>query len=83
MGGMGKILAWVAWVHKILACVVWVKILAWVAWVHKILVWVKKKRMLEWQRLKFWHRWHAFEVFLVLLNVSQNLQENTCAGVSI
>ena len=73
MGGMGKILAWVAWVHKILA---------WVAWVHKILVWVKKKIMLEWQRLKFWHRWHAFEVFLVLLNVSQNLQENTCAGVS-
>ena len=37
-----KKMAWVAWVHKILAqikrmaWVVWVEILAWVAWVHKI-----------------------------------------------
>ena len=34
MGGLSQILAWVAWVHKILACLTWVKILAWVAWVH-------------------------------------------------
>ena len=34
MGGLSQILAWVAWVHKILACVAWIKILAWVAWVH-------------------------------------------------
>ena len=35
VGGVGQILAWVAWVHKTLAWVAWVEILAWVARVKK------------------------------------------------
>ena len=54
VGGVGQILGWVAWVHKILAWVtrvVWVEILAWVAWVQKILTWLT---WLVWVRKAAW-----------------------------
>ena len=49
MGDIGRVMTWVAWVHKILA---WAEILVWVAW-------VKKRR-----GLKFWcepKRWSWFK----------------------
>ena len=48
-------MAWVAWVHKILAWVTWVtrvEILAWVAWVHKALAWVAWVEIFAWVRKK-------------------------------
>ena len=54
-------------------CVGWVgQILAWVtwvAWVHKILPWV------AWVAL-------GLRCFVLLLQISQNIQESTCGGVS-
>ena len=75
VGGLGEILAlmaWVAWVHLILA---WV---AWVAWVHKSLVWVKswhgsKNRC--W--LKFWREWkQSFNTvfYRIWLNCTNRIQ---------
>ena len=65
-GNMGQILAWVVWVHKILAWVkkmVWIHILAcmaWVAWLTwvKILVWVMwvvwVHKMFAWVEMLAW-----------------------------
>ena len=60
VGGVGQILAcvaWVAWVHKILA---WV---TWVAWVHKILAWV------AWVEILAWVAWLAWVKKAVRVNV--------------
>ena len=80
MGGMGQILAWVAWVHKILAWVTWV---AWIELLARV-AWVQKKKGVRGVGRNFGVGREGLRCFVkeVLLKVLQNLQESTCAGVS-
>ena len=78
MGGVGSWIGLVAWVRGHVG-----KSLTWVAWVRKILALVNKKSVGSVVR-----NFGVGGVVLsrlfkkVLLKVSQNLQENTCASVS-
>ena len=75
VGGLGQILAlvaWVAWVPKILVCVARVEIFAWVGWVHKSLAWV------AWVEILVWVVWIKKVTWVNVLSFNHTLYEKKC-----
>ena len=78
VGGLGQILAlvaWIAWVPKILVCVARVEIFAWVGWVHKSLAWVAWVEILVWV---VWLAWIKKVTWVNVLSFNHTLYEKKC-----